>query len=257
MKDWISGFFVAFSLYSNIPMPQTEWNKRATRVALCFLPLVGVVVGLCGWGWLTLAARLDVQPALTGAVAALLPIAITGGIHWDGFVDTCDALCSYGERDTRLAILKDPHVGAFGVLWLVGALLLQFSLYCQIFATPALLPAIGILFVLSRVGGGLAIVCLPCAKDTGLAKTFSDGSDRRTVRGVLLLWGALCLLLLAWVHLWLAVWAGAICAIAWVCFSRFCNRVFGGITGDLAGFFITVLETMLLALCAVGGLILR
>ena len=41
---------------------------------------------------------------------------VTGGIHLDGFMDTTDARSSYGDREKKLAILKDSHVGAFAVI---------------------------------------------------------------------------------------------------------------------------------------------
>ncbi|MGM9677628.1 MAG: adenosylcobinamide-GDP ribazoletransferase, partial [Butyricicoccus sp.] len=114
LRDSLNGLLVAFGLYSALPLPQVEWKKHTMRYALGFLPLIGVLVGGCEYGWLLLARHWQLSAMLYGAVAVLLPVALTGGIHLDGFVDTCDALCSYGDREKRLAILKDPHVGAFG-----------------------------------------------------------------------------------------------------------------------------------------------
>ena len=50
----IRSFFIAFSMYSKIPMPKTDWTKEAMRYAMCFFPLVGAVIGflLLGWNWL-------------------------------------------------------------------------------------------------------------------------------------------------------------------------------------------------------------
>ena len=39
-----------------------------------------------------------------------------GGFHADGFLDVSDSLCSYGSREKKLEILKDPHIGAFAVI---------------------------------------------------------------------------------------------------------------------------------------------
>ena len=44
---------------------------------------------------------------------------ITGGIHIDGYMDTMDAVHSYGDREKKLEILKDSHIGAFAVIMLV------------------------------------------------------------------------------------------------------------------------------------------
>ena len=63
---------------------------------------------LCQWG--------GVPDLLRGAVLCLLPAAVTGGIHLDGYCDTVDALASHGTPARRQEILKDPHIGAFGVI---------------------------------------------------------------------------------------------------------------------------------------------
>ena len=55
MSDIWSGLLVAFGLYSALPLPQVEWKKNTMRFALIFLPLIGVLVGLCQLGWLWLA----------------------------------------------------------------------------------------------------------------------------------------------------------------------------------------------------------
>ena len=58
---------------------------------------------------------------------ALIPVWITGGIHLDGYADTCDALSSYGDREKKLEILKDPHCGAFAVIRLCSYFLAYFA----------------------------------------------------------------------------------------------------------------------------------
>ena len=51
MKSAWSGLLVAFSLYSAVPVPQVQWEKKTMRWALSFLPLVGVLVGVAEWLW--------------------------------------------------------------------------------------------------------------------------------------------------------------------------------------------------------------
>ena len=77
----IRSFLIAFSTYSRIPVPQVEWTEENRRYAMCFFPLVGAVTGLALWGWLALCDTLGFGRLLRGAVAALLPLLITGGIH--------------------------------------------------------------------------------------------------------------------------------------------------------------------------------
>ena len=106
----------AFQTYSRIPMPPVAWKPENRRYALCFFPLVGVVIGAIFLLWKKIGACLTVSPFLDGAVAALIPLAVTGGIHMDGFCDTVDARASWADREKKLSILKDPHIGSFAVL---------------------------------------------------------------------------------------------------------------------------------------------
>ncbi|MDY3619029.1 adenosylcobinamide-GDP ribazoletransferase [Agathobaculum sp.] len=257
MKTLWSGLCVAVSLYSKLPAPKTEWDDRTMRYALGFLPLIGAAIGALSWGWLVLARRLTLVPALYGAVAVLLPILVSGGIHLDGFLDTCDARCSYADREKRLKILEDPHVGAFAVVHLVGLLVLCFGLFCQLYQAPRAVLPLALGYPLARTIGGLAIVTIPCAKESGLARTFADASDRRGVAAVLLMQAALCLLLILWWD-WRFGMVSAILGggLLWW-HRRLCLRDFGGVTGDLAGYVITLGETLMLALCVLYGLIVR
>lgn len=257
MKNLISGLFVAFSLYSKIPVPRTEWTKDTMKYALPFLPLVGVVVGALELLWLYLAQSWGLEGLLYAVVAVLLPVAVTGGIHLDGFTDTTDALCSYGDQRKRLEILKDPHVGAFGVMYVAGLLLLQAGLYTQIFSAPALAPVLVVSYTFARTIGGSAIVWLPCAKDSGLARTFADGSDKMPVRIALAIEMALCLVLMLDFNPAAALAIALACAVLLPVYRHFCMKAFGGLTGDLAGFAITLSETIILLICVVGGVIVR
>lgn len=116
----IRSLCIAFSTYSRIPVPQVAWTDENRKYSMCFFPLIGAVIGLLLWGWLALCDVLGFGALLRGAVGALLPILVTGGIHMDGFMDTSDALASWQPPEKRLEILKDSHVGAFAVLGCAG-----------------------------------------------------------------------------------------------------------------------------------------
>ena len=149
---WIRSFIIAFSMYSKIPMPRVEWTTSSMQYAFCFFPLVGAVNGALTWGaGHVLFALRDAGklPALFPAVfLTILPLLVTGGIHMDGFLDTSDARHSYGEREQKLAILKDPHTGAFAVI--SAAIYLLWSLALWSAADEKVLPGMACAMVLSR-----------------------------------------------------------------------------------------------------------
>ena len=131
--------------------------------------------------------------------------------------------------------------------------------YLALCACVQFTPQAGLLWmmalVLERALSGYAVAAFPMAKNTGLAHTFASAADRATVRRVLALLAAvLCCAMLA-----LGGWALVLAALAvlWRYHAVACKQ-FGGITGDLAGWFLQKAELwMLAALCACqwGGLL--
>ena len=240
---------VAFAMFSAIPVPQFEWNEKNMRYALCAFPLIGGIIG----GLWCLCGVLPLPAPARAAGFCLVPVWVTGGIHLDGYADTCDALSSYGGREKKLEILKDPHCGAFAVIRLCS----YFAAYLALCACVQFSPRAGLLWtlalVLERALSGLAVAAFPMAKNTGLAHTFATAADRRTVRNVLLLLAVFLCAALA------ALGGGVLAAAALAVFWRYhavAKQQFGGITGDLAGWFLQKAELWMLAAlaaCQWGG----
>ena len=219
---------VAFGMFSAVPAPQPAWNEKNMKYALCAFPLVGVVIALAFgcWGWA--AAALDLPVLLRAAGFCLLPVWITGGIHLDGYADTCDALASYGGQENLCAALP---------------------------LTPRAVGCMQLGFVLERAISGWAVAALPLAKNTGLAHTFSTAAARQRVKliltGVIL---AVSMLLVGFggVSGW-AMLAAALAAL-WR-YAAVSRRDFGGITGDLAGWFLQRCELWMLGALVAGQLL--
>ena len=250
----IRSFLIAFSTYSRIPVPQVEWTEENRRYSMCFFPLIGLVIGLVIWGWFALCERIGISHFLRGAVAALIPLLISGGIHMDGFMDTLDALASWQSAEKRLEILKDSHAGAFAVMGCVGYLLFSAALYGEADPAKALL-LIGV-FVLSRALSAWALVTLKSARPQGMLKDFSGTAQRRPVTISGCIYALLCFAFWAISGGWIAL----ICAVAAVlyvlAYRRMAYRRFGGVTGDLAGWFLQVTELVLTAVIVIGGKLL-
>lgn len=245
---------IAFSTYSRIPVPQVEWNEENRRYSMCFFPLVGLVTGLLVWGWLSLCACLKMGPFLQGAVAALLPLLITGGIHMDGYMDTTDALASWQSQEKRLEILKDSHTGAFAVMGCAGYLLLSAALYSE--ADPAAGLRLAGVFVLSRALSAFALVRMRNARNRGMLDDISRVAEKRLVTLSGGVYALLCLVL------WLAtgVRTALLCVLAavlcYLYYQHMSYKQFGGVTGDLAGWFLQVTELVLTAVIVIGGKLL-
>lgn len=238
----LRSMLAAVSLYSKVPVPQVEWNKKTLGYALAFFPLVGLMVSVALLLWCWAAEELQFGKVLFAAGATLVPVIITGGIHLDGWCDVSDALSSWQTRERRLEILKDSHIGAFALICLSCYMLAYFAVWTEIEPTGETILFIAAVYPLCRAISGWGIANLQCAKSSGLVATFADNANRRGVSWVLIGWLVLLAAFLWYVN---AQWAisGLLLAVAVFLFYRYmAYSKFGGINGDLAGWFLQILE---------------
>ena len=141
-------------------------------------------------------------------------------------------------------------------------LLAEVGCFAQIYDRPVLLPLACTGFAFARTMGGRKVVASPCAKDSGLAHIFAENSDKRAVSRMLVAEFVLFAVLLGlWIyrvpHALAAAKVLVIVLVVWYAVhEHISRRVFGGVTGDLAGFCISLSELITLAAAAIGGLIL-
>lgn len=238
---------VAFAMFSAIPVPQPTWNEKNMRYVLCAFPLVGVVSALAYGVWAVVSQNWLVPDWLQAAGYCLIPVWITGGIHLDGYADTCDALASYADAPKKQEILKDPHCGAFALIRVCSYFVAYFALCASLTMNTRTLVCLGLGFVLERALSGWAVAALPLAKHTGLAHTFATAADRHMVRLLLTILSALLSAgLLAVGGIEGAVMVVAALLVLWR-YRTVAIKQFGGISGDLAGWFLQKAELWMLA----------
>ncbi len=238
-------------MYSKLPMPKVAWSKENMKYVMCFFPLVGLIIGGIVYLWHRISGYLPISHVFYTAVIILIPLVITGGIHMDGFMDTMDARRSYQSMEKKLQILKDPNSGAFAVIACVGYYLLTYGTWYEVTQTQLEILLVG--FILSRALSGLAVVLFPLAKDTGLVATFSSEANKKLTGKVMIVFivlCALCMLLINW-------YLGVICLMAalltFVYYYYVSVKEFGGITGDLAGYFLQLCELVMAVCIMLGG----
>lgn len=240
MKSVFASLCIALSTYSKLPCPQVAYIGENKRYALCFFPIVGLIAGTLLSAWLRFAAHFSLGAFPAGAVGSLIPLLVSGGIHMDGMMDTLDALACNQGVERRLDILKDSHTGAFAVMGVCAYLLLDAAFLSGIEARSlwALVPA----YALSRCLSALNLLTLPSARSGGMADDLIRSSHQKRVRIGLLLQAILYALLV----LFCARAGGAILlgtgALFTLWFRRMARKQFGGMTGDLAGYFLQGFE---------------
>ncbi len=244
----------AFAMFSCLPVPAVSWDRGTLRYLLCAFPLVGAVIGLACWGWTTLCGYLNVPDILRGAGLCALPVLLTGGIHLDGFCDTWDALSSHGLPKKKQEILKDPHIGAFAAIHLVLYFILALAFWTALPVYPPVLVLLS--FCLSRSLSGMAVASFPLAKDTGLAHTFASAADKRTVSVFLTILSVGLILAMGLLGPDFAGWLVSAAALLVFLYYRQMSQIqFGGLSGDLAGWFLQTAELWMLAALEVAALL--
>ena len=245
----IKSLFSAFLMYSRIPMPETEWNENNRKYVLCFFPLIGAVIGGVFLLWFFICDRFLIGNMLFSAVGVGIPVWITGGIHLDGFCDVHDAKACMGSRERCLEVMKDSRVGAFAVIHLCLYFLLQFGIFTQIHSYRILgICALG--FVLSRAESGFCATVFRYAVTKSSVENFKNAESKK----IIVITEIIYILTVCATMIFLEQISGlsaVLGSILYVMYYRnFAYKKFGGVTGDLAGYFLQNCE-LIICLCAV------
>ncbi len=231
---------IALSMYSRLPAAKCEWTNENRRYVMCFFPLIGIVIGALCMGWDALAVYLNTRAAIRNAVMIVIPFAVTGGIHLDGFLDTSDATGSWKTEQERLDIMRDPHIGASAVISAILYFILLYGVVDSVSGEMMLVYACG--FVISRSLSAISVVTFPKATATGTLRDFADCADTRATQVVCTCYIVISSVLMGFFLpiYTLAALLGAALAFTW--YYRSAMARFGGITGDVAGYFVTICE---------------
>ena len=221
-----------------------------------FLPLVGALIAGLLWGLLVLFSYTALPDFVKPMLLLLIPIAVTGGFHIDGFLDTVDALRSYRSKEEKLSILKDPHVGAFAIIGFTGVILCMLSAIGLLLSDKKALLVFCVLFPAARALTGLTSVLMSKAKPDGMLVKETAG-ERGVIITVLLIELLISLGLMGWISL---PYTGAVLlanALFTLVYVRIATKNFGGVTGDTAGYYVVGSETAAAAFLAVCVQILK
>lgn len=246
MKQHGIRLILAIQFLTRLPTPQVRTFSPAllTEAAIWF-PLVGLLIGSLLWLTGNLASAVD--PWLAALLVTSLWIAVTGGLHLDGLADLADALgAAHRDPERLLAVMKDPHLGSFGVLALLQQVLTKLIL-CRLLLTSPWLPSLILIPAWARWGVLYWSHRLPPLAP-GMAEAF------RWHLRPLHYWA--WLLPLAALSAWLAPALLLAPALVWL-WARYLLRRVGGVSGDCLGAGIERVESGLLLAAVVWPLLLH
>jgi adenosylcobinamide-GDP ribazoletransferase len=244
MKGWVT----AFRTLTVVPMPGRDTDDFAS--ALPYFPLVGAFLGTLVAGVAWLATAMLGWPMGAGALGTALAALLTRGLHLDGLADVADAVGGGRTRERRLQIMKDPHVGAFGVTAIVLALLLKAAAISEMAGPLQQFVWILIPFIVSRAVIVELAVLLPYARGEG----GTAGPFVRTARPCHLAAAVILAAALGYA----AAGAGALVVLAGafafgLALTAWMKIAFGGVTGDLLGMASELTETLTFIILAVAS----
>ncbi|VBB05287.1 adenosylcobinamide-gdp ribazoletransferase [Lucifera butyrica] len=240
-QDFVTGlqFLTRLRIFA-----ESEWSPERFGRSVRLFPLIGAVVGslLAALYGVFSFLREGRPPLHVMAVSLVLAdILLTGGMHWDGLMDTMDGLLCGQSREDTLAIMKDSRVGSGGVMAFAVIIFSKVALLMAM--NQALLPiALFSMPVAGRMAMVIGVSLFPYARSKGLGKDFAVYSGRKTC----LIAGLLSLSLLG--PLGPAALAGlAAAAVFAILFARHVAGVLGGLTGDVYGAVKELSEVVCLA----------
>ena len=221
----------AIGLLTRLPV-RVDTDRAAVRGARAgwAYPLVGVLVAgiAAALHWAAVGAGLP--PGLAALIALLALVVLTGALHEDGLADSIDGLWGGWTRDRRLEIMKDSHIGSYGVIGLVASLGLRGA---ALAALPDGMLAMVLVAVaaMSRAAMVALWAALPSARSGGLAgKVGRPGTTTAIL--ALLIGAGVCLWALSPVA---ALVTGAAALTGALCVGAIARAKIGGQTGDILG----------------------
>jgi len=226
--QWWREIRLAIGFFTRLPFKSPPGHLAEAARAF---PIAGAIVGLVGSGIYLLA----MEVGLSGLLAALLAVAATvivgGALHEDGLADFADMLGVRGDRERKLAVMRDSRIGSYGVLALGFSTAIKVSALVSLGDPRTVAGALITAHVCGRAVLPILMRSLPLARSNGLAVEAGKPSAVATYQalGVALLISAFaCGPGAALVSLVVAI-------VAAFLVSEVARRQIGGYTGDVLG----------------------
>ena len=236
-------FLAALQFLTIISIPwRREAQPEEVGRSTGYFPVIGLIIGLilAGLNWLF---SLILPSAVANALLIVSLVILTGALHLDGFVDTCDGIAGHKTVENRWRVMHDSRVGGFGI---VGVVLLLLVKYVSLSSIPEslLLTALVLMPVSSRWAMSYAIFTYPYARPSGLGKAFKQGTSwpRFTLATIITVAVVAILAQLNGLAIMFLIW------VITVAMAAYFKSKFSGLTGDNYGAINEVAEVGVLIL---------
>ena len=221
----------ALGLLSRLPvrLDTSRATARGAQAAWAY-PIAGLILAALACAIAQIALMLGMPAPLTAGLALASLVIMTGAMHEDGLADSTDGLWGGWDKDRRLAIMKDSHIGAYGVIALVLSLGLRWHAITIAIDHGMLWPALIATSMLSRAAMVPLMARLPHARDTGLSH--SVGRPTHTTAHIA---EAIAIVATLIAFQFIGLWLIAAAVLAAIACALVAKSKIGGQTGDILG----------------------
>ena len=206
-----------------------NWTKEDFSRSVPYFPIVGLIIGVflavVNYGLM----KVHAPELIRASLLILAEIVVTGGLMYDGFMDTADGVFSARDRERMLEIMKDSCVGSNAVLAVIVLILLKISVYLELPAETLTITIIA-MSVATRTFMVMFIVNFPYARKEGIGHLFKMYSKPYYTYIAFLL-GTIFVFACGPIFLV----AGVICFFLLIVIANYFVRILGGLTGDTYG----------------------
>ncbi|MFC2069947.1 adenosylcobinamide-GDP ribazoletransferase [Chloroflexota bacterium] len=247
-------FFTALRLLTIIPLPfKSKDSPEEMGRSTAYFPIVGLLIGFLLVGVNALLG-LFLPAAVVNGLLIVSLVVISGALHLDGLVDTCDGIAGHKPVEERWEVMHDSRAGAFGI---VGVVLLLLLKYVLLNSVPGNLMIAALLLtpVVSRWAMAYALGVYPYARQEGLGKAFKMGASKRRLvaataitlaLAIFSAWlGGMVYYYLAGLVIMFGIW------VIIILVALYLKRKFSGLTGDTYGAINEIVEVCVLIFVSV------
>jgi len=244
----IRAFLVALQFLTRLPVRlSSKPSENELGRSACAYPWVGLLLGFITL--LAYAPVADLDSAPVAFLVLILLVLSSGGLHLDGLADTADAwVGGQGDREATLRIMKDPAVGAMGVIALIMVLIGKFACFEVLLRTHHW----QVLLIVPVIGRGALLALLlttPYVRAAGLGSAVAEHLPKRLGGWSL---AAAAVLVLALQGGGGVAVLGVAVLVLWALQRAFVRRL-GGVTGDTLGAACEIVELAVLGVLALGA----
>lgn len=217
-------------------------NMKNTKYAICLLPFIGLVIGVLQGGWSAVCSACGFGQVCFALAGTVIPVIMTGGVYLERFMKTIDILYinSNGKKADGSKNITTQTSG-FSVIWVICFLMLYGAGLTQIWKGDQMI-LLGLSYVISRTLHSMSFAWFTAAKQENPRYSFTSAAHKKTVQVMLVTFLAIEFITAVLIQPVI----GALMALAamwvWTYYYYMSKKRFGGITEELAGYFLCLCE---------------